>query len=170
MNADEFAVRLFEAAPSVSDFRKQGFDSDAVLARLRDSYICVPRSLPVSYKGYDDPILDLFGKYDVSKVEMAQFRFDSEIVMRGNLYFFGHLETDFIALDRVSGEILRFYYYNMELVEACAVDGAHFLGALLEIARFTAYPFEDDEIPEFVERATMLAGGQRYKPFYEALL
>lgn len=167
MNANEFASSLFEIMPSIDDLRKKGFESDGMISRYRSWYVCLPREFPVSY---DNPVLDLIGRFDVSRVEVAGFSFDGDTKTIDDLCIFGHFETDPIALDLNSGEVLRFYYYDMSLVEHCAVDGGHFLDALLEVARFKVGLFDEKNIPKYLERVVASAGGLRYQSFYEELL
>jgi len=93
------------------------------------------------------------------------------VTQRDLVYLFGALESDPIAIDAESGEVLWCYWHDMAVIGKCAVDGAHFLDAIFEIVRLSAEDLEDAGVVQaYVERAIAMAGGEQYRPFFEAVI
>jgi hypothetical protein len=168
MNADEFALRLESLMPTADDLRRSGVGSASAVAAVQEAYVCTLKKYVTVFL---DPVLDLVDRYDASKVEIGGFSFGKEVVQHDGLCFFGILEVDPVAVSVESSEILWFYHYDMSVVSKCALNGAHFLDALLEIARVVAICPEDDDFVRIgVENAIVLAGGEPCRRFLEAVI
>lgn len=132
--------------------------------------------------GIQDPLLDLVTNFDVSKLEIGPVRFDltyaSDYRPSNRSIMFAKDDADYLVIDNHTREIaLLDSQSDGFVIGYCAKDGAHFLDALLEMARRTRvhYPIDLHNLPvidhcENARACASKAGGDKYLWFYQTAL
>jgi hypothetical protein len=143
MNADEFVKALALLAPSEETLKLRGL-SEVAVERVRKSYICVER--PNVERREDNPLLDLLTRYDTTTVEIGMvilglnnhcYEYYIRNLKEQSKIAVGVAEVDPIVIYLPSGEIQLLDHARIGYVMCmCAVDGSHFLDALLLVAAF----------------------------------
>jgi hypothetical protein len=184
MDADEFSEKLLRLMPNLNEMLASGL-SVRHCERVCSSFV-VPR-IKENDAGIQDPLLDLVTNFDVSRLEICSVRFDltHTIDYRPNnrTTMFATDDADYLVIDNETHEIAVVdSQSDGYVIGYCAKDGAHFLDALLEMARRIErasrtfhYPIDPHNLPamdrcEDAKACAEKAGGDKYLWFYQVAL
>ena len=176
MKAVDFVKELRELAPPREKLLELGV-SEAKANEMIDSYNCVE----ANYSGsdFDDSLLSLLIRYNLSKVVIGLIEFKEGFVPYKKGYIIGNVEVDYLILDKNDGEIKVFEFDAPDhLLWRCASSSEKFLDALIVCASFlTATLFSDslyndaDAILQVSNDCARIAGNEEeYGDFYKMLL
>jgi hypothetical protein len=143
MDAQTFAIKLIEAAPSDEALHKIGLSEEAI-EKERISYQPVPKIQVDQLSG--DPLIDLIVHFDLSNVEIGMIRFENQIRKEVNRWIIGAVETDHLVLDLHTRGIRVDDFRTGSLLWDCARDSSRFLDALVLAAQFLAKCMIDESV------------------------
>lgn len=175
MDADRFCTELWLAAPEAARLVDAGL-SPAQAEKFRLSYRCIEKKGAISE--FEDPLLDLITRYDISSIEIGMIRFASLAARSNQMWTVGKVESDPIILDSVSGElVVKDLHDKGHILWHCAFGSDRFLDALIPVARFLATCTWDlallenqQEACKVADDCAILAGGSAYLNFYQMLV
>ncbi len=177
MTANEFAAGLKKCAPSREKMLAEGL-SEAEANQFLASFLCSEDSVQSHLNNVSNPVLDLINRFDVSTLEIGMITFLKPVVEIEQRWLVGKDELLPIVINQLTEEVtVEQITPNRHTIQLCARSGGNFLAALLSIACFLgkcSYDtqlYEDDLAKyEQARKCAELAGGERYRSFYQYLL
>lgn len=175
MKAAEFVEKLKLQAPNHKYLRLYGF-SENDENELLEKYTCIWKGTNIEL---GDDLLNLIANYDLSKVEIGMVSFNNSIETDGDYYILGNDETCPLIMNRFNYEISVRDFINFDFVVCeCAENGEKFLDALIAFGDFVVKtrdlefdtPVDNALISSKIEECTQLAGGEKYRTYYEAMI
>lgn len=175
--ADYFSALLSQAAPSLERLVSLGIsvsDAEEILRSFR-----LPRlAARVNVAELTDGALDeLLHWYDCSTLQIGLISFfpTDDVTTSGRVI--GAAEADHLVLDQVTGEIIvEELDSDGHVLWSCASGGENLLRALVLAADYLGrcmaapQPLPSDEGNAALVACTQAAGGEKYRPFFSALL
>lgn len=179
MSAEEFLKELKLVRRPPQEYMDRGMRAGAT---VRDGYEPKLRVLQPEVIT-EDPFIHLVTHYDLSDTYIGAIWFDlddSQLIEDEINYHVAKCDGNFMCISKKSGEVLVYSYEDLDFKKPmfrCAQDGAFFLSALVDAAKFLEKSLVDPGLAENVdvvdtvaEHCAGLAGGQVYFDFYRALL
>jgi hypothetical protein len=172
MKAEEFVIKMKEAAPSIDDYIKKGY-SEKLADTVVKSYFADKKKDSTKYK---DDLVQLIDVYDTSNISVGQIKFYSEIDERPDYYIVGQMEADWLIVDKITGIVRVVELYTGIDIWECAINGSIFLEIMLMIKKFIAKTVFDDLWDDqnitcmMSEECSRVAGGEQFLEFYKILL
>jgi hypothetical protein len=177
MNAIEFVNKLREIPTKqrVKELTDLGLDK-AFINEYINSFIFKPKERGISEES--DEIINLVKNYIGNSVKIGMITFDIAPFEDKDYFFFGLFDVDHLVMSSKTGEILLVdYEAPNHIMQYCARNSECFLTAILEAAKFLEQlPYDDDlrddqiKICEMASYCSNLAGGDKYKVFYNILI
>jgi hypothetical protein len=177
MKAGEFVQKLREIAPRESELRALGITD---ISDFLNSYTAKRKgSITLLGSQKFDEILNLLADYDLKTIALGPITFFENYVEFDDFYAIGEMFPDYLALDKVTGEIVVFdHAQKYSIVYYCSENGTRFLDAMIECIVFLKGGLLDDEIyknnalakKEAFRIAKLAGNGKRYYPFYFSFL
>lgn len=180
MNAAEFVITLERLAPSRDDLNRCGY-SDSEADEFLKCFRCGSRSSEQSIAAFDDAMLDLICRWDMSSVEIGSLTFlpeAKESSKSSDYLVVGRLETDLLAFDKKSYRwVLLDGDDETRILCEAAESGESLLLGLLCAAGFYAHTsvellsFDDAEAMQRIKSECVARlGGMEYEPFCTSIL
>ena len=130
-----------------------------------------------------DPFIHLVTHYDMTHTFIGPvwFDLDDSMLLEDEInYHVAKFDGDFLCISKDSGEVLVYSSQDLSFKThkyRCAVDGASFLAALVDVAAFYENATFNHKLQEndavidtMAEHCAGLAGGQEYFQFYRLSL
>lgn len=170
MTADEFVKSLKELQPTEDQLRKDGILNE-LIDEIISGYDCVMRSGVMS-EYYDDVLLDLINRYDVSSVQIGFIRFNQSplsIPRKGKAKYviIAAFDADYIAVSLDTGGVVLVngdaYPY---IITPIAKNGTKFLDSLIALIEGTNRSLNNKEL---IISCVELSGTPESVGFFEVL-
>lgn len=126
-----------------------------------------------------DELLNLIANYDLRKVEIGVVSFRESVEIYGDYFIVGTDEVDPLVMYRFNNEISVRDFTDFDFVVCeCAENGEKFLDALIAFGDFVVKtrdldfdsPVDPALISSKIEECTQLAGGEKYRTYYEGMI
>lgn len=173
MDANSFVKSLKEISPKIEELNSLSL-SDEYTEKFLASFECDKKS---NEESYTDPIIALVNNFHVTNIEIGLVTFLEELKEDKTYIYIGKLELDFIAICKITNEIVVLDHISMNILWYCAENSSLFLDALIECASFFKTRFFDDSLWESSDsilkysiNISNVAGGEKYGSFYKMLL
>ncbi len=173
MNAIDFSVKYRSCAPTFEYLISKGL-SDIEAHSFIDRYNCISKGTNFEY---GDEFLNLIANFDLSKVEIGLITLNDSIQIEGDFYILGQDECDPLFMYKFNHEISIVDLSDNEyVIYYCAESGDKFLDAIIVYRGFIAKHAHSDTkldpgaIKKKAEECAMIAGSEKYLPFYEYAL
>lgn len=173
MKLDEFLLELKDIMPSEKLMIENGFTE--MPNSIRRNYILDEK--PNSDHEIPGLIFELFNKYDPQFLRFADFSFYKEIEELDGMFVFGCSSYSLLMFKNLESEVIEKDTEEFTILNYCAKDTTSFLRALIVVFEMYSLRFQglvdaEDEVAnnDFLERATIASGGNRYRRFFKDVI
>ncbi|BDD13075.1 hypothetical protein FUAX_55070 (plasmid) [Fulvitalea axinellae] len=171
MNTKEFITALMDQCPDiVGDIDSERYQMLEMETEMWRGEFHVP------FKNKDtDPILNLVANINQRSPIIEHLSFSDDYFCVLDHYLFGGIMEDSLGIEISTGKINLLEISDGRILYSCAKDSASFLDAILQyteyISRLTQRDIVDEgtERKSYINKATELAGGDSYLPFFSYL-
>lgn len=176
MNADDFVKRLGECIPPQEKLNALGLPKSRIREKINSRRATPRAGIPATRN--QNPILELIQNYDLSTVDIGMVTFLNRVIRKEGKLIIGEFEQDPLMLNESTGEVyISDHIKPSHIMCKCALDGAHFLDALIIAARHLSecgvnYPLAWDQTLKHsvAQECASKAGGKEYLKFCEVLI
>ena len=169
MNATDFVKTFIEITPTKKDYQEKAPDLDSIIDILVNNHKIGKKNVHTDVPE-KDAILDLIFNYDVSSLEIQNFKFNKEddVTENDNFIFVGWEEAFPFAISKQTGEIVETDWGTPDyIVNYLAKDQEAFLEALIELEKLDQKrlfdSITDEEEDEFAKKIQSIIGGEKYQ-------
>lgn len=171
MTPAQFVNSLKEATPSIAELRSIGLNQAEARDFLR-RYRCSPKKRGIRRSLTNDPLVDLLSNWNTGNLAIGMVQFLKSPMVTTTGTQIADLEVDAVLV-AADGEVHVIEENTGRFLWRAAVDGAHFLDALVFAAKFfrkrlLGLVSEDDmkAAHAAAHHCSRAAGGRRFKHFY----
>ncbi len=175
MDALSFRKALQTLKPTAEYLARVGIEGEHA-SQIAVSFEVCERAVEQDNDLPDATLQDLFSRYDTSRIEVGMILLSGVVEKVSYGFNIGQVEADYLALEAATGEVTVHDMTNPNLtLWKCARDGASFLAAIAEAAKYLSACIAADQSGSELQRQSLdccrlLAGGPVYEDFYRMLL
>jgi hypothetical protein len=177
MKSESFVYSLANIAPKREDFEKYSVSETFINDEIQ-RYHCVPRNDIQQSQLFLSEVLELLNRYDCSRLEIGLVNFMNDYIESANYIQFGTVEMDLLVVNKVTLEVeVLDYACPDHTIWYCASNGESFLDALFLSAQYLKtimfgklLDANSEGAESTVNICAYLAGGSKYRSFYDMLL
>lgn len=165
MNATNFVKTFIEITPTKKDYQEKAPDLDSIIDILVNNHKIGKKNVHTDVPE-KDAILDLIFNYDVSSLEIQNFKFNKEddVTENDNFIFVGWEEAFPFAISKQTGEIVETDWGTPDyIVNYLAKDQE----ALIELEKLDQKrlfdSITDEEEDEVAKKIQSIIGGEKYQ-------